>query len=235
MFRGDAIECLRALPDGSVNLIVTDFPYESLEKHRKKGTTTRLKKSKSSSNEWFEIFPNDRIPELLHELYRVLAPNSHCYLFCDDETSDILRTVVNAMRAERGKKDSFHWWKRIVWDKVLRGMGYHYAAQYEFIVFLEKGKRNLNTRKLRDILSVSRVTKKSLGGRDPMPTEKPVELLAKLIANSSDKGDLVVDAFAGSGSTGVAALGLGREFLGFELAPHKARFARKRLRAAEGR
>ena len=55
----DAVEWLRELADASVDLIVTDPPYESLEKHRAVGTTTRLKHSKASSNDWFDIFPNN--------------------------------------------------------------------------------------------------------------------------------------------------------------------------------
>jgi DNA modification methylase len=41
--RGDAVDWLRQLPDASVDLLITDPPYESLEKHRAIGTTTRLK------------------------------------------------------------------------------------------------------------------------------------------------------------------------------------------------
>ena len=58
--QADAIEFLRELPDASVDLLLMDPAYESLEKHRKRGTTTRLKQSKASSNEWFEIFEGRR-------------------------------------------------------------------------------------------------------------------------------------------------------------------------------
>lgn len=68
----DAVARLKTLPRDSVDLFITDPPYESLEKHRSIGTTTRLKNSKSSSNKWFEIFPNSRFEELLTEVYRVL-------------------------------------------------------------------------------------------------------------------------------------------------------------------
>ncbi|MES9336884.1 hypothetical protein ABEQ65_13290, partial [Cutibacterium acnes] len=61
----DAITWLRTIESNSVDLVITDPPYESLEKHRKIGTTTRLKNSKSSSNQWFEIFPNERFEELV--------------------------------------------------------------------------------------------------------------------------------------------------------------------------
>lgn len=59
--QGDAVEWLRLIPTSSLDLVITDPPYESLEKHRAVGTTTRLKKSKASSNEWFEVFPNSRL------------------------------------------------------------------------------------------------------------------------------------------------------------------------------
>src|SRR5450631_2314580 len=73
----DAVDWLRTLPPASVDLVVTDPPYESLEKHRAVGTTTRLKQSKSSSNPWFRIFPNARFPELFAEIFRVLVRDSH--------------------------------------------------------------------------------------------------------------------------------------------------------------
>lgn len=83
---GDAIAALQAVEAGSADLVITDPPYESLEKHRRVGTTTRLKHSKASSNDWFEIFPNARFDQLFREVYRVPKNNRHFYLFCDAET-----------------------------------------------------------------------------------------------------------------------------------------------------
>lgn len=53
IYKKDVFEMLSSLQNESIDLILTDPPYESLEKHRKVGTTTRLKNSKSSSNKWF--------------------------------------------------------------------------------------------------------------------------------------------------------------------------------------
>ena len=53
--KGDAVTWLRELPTGSIDLVITDPPYESLEKHRAVGTTTRLKHSKASSNDWYRF------------------------------------------------------------------------------------------------------------------------------------------------------------------------------------
>lgn len=127
----DAITWLRTIESNSVDLVITDPPYESLEKHRKIGTTTRLKNSKSSSNQWFEIFPNERFEELVSEIYRIMKKNSHFYLFCDQETMFVIKPIAESM--------GFKFWKPIVWDKVSIGMGYHYRARYEFILFSRKG------------------------------------------------------------------------------------------------
>jgi len=111
LFKKDAVEFLKSIDDNKIDLVVTDLPYESLEKHRKTGTTTRLKDSKSSSNKWFDIFPNDRFGELFDQLYRVLKPNTHLYMFCDHETSFIMKPA--------GEKAGFKFWKPIIWDKCL--------------------------------------------------------------------------------------------------------------------
>ena len=92
----DAVEWLRTLPNEAVDLLITDPPYESLEKHRAVGTTTRLKVSAASSNPWFNVFPNARFGELFAEVHRVLKKNSHFYLMCDPETAFIAKPIAEA-------------------------------------------------------------------------------------------------------------------------------------------
>lgn len=202
LFKSDAVDWLKTLPSGSVDLVVTDPPYESLEKHRKIGTTTRLKVSDASSNAWFSIFPNERFESLLNEIYRVLKKNSHFYIFCDQETMFVLKPI--------GEQAGFKFWKPIVWNKMAIGMGYHYRAKYEFVLFFEKGKRKLNSLSIPDILESKRI-------RGGYPTEKPVDLLELLIAQSTSEGDLVVDPFFGSGSALRAASNLHRSAMGCDI------------------
>jgi site-specific DNA-methyltransferase (adenine-specific) len=211
----DAVAWLRELPAESVDLVITDPAYESLEKHRAIGTTTRLKHSKASSNDWFTIFPNARFGELFPEVYRVLKPDTHFYLWCDAETMFIAKP-----EAERA---GFRFWKPLVWDKCTIGMGYHYRARYEFILFFEKGKRRLNDLGVADIISVPRI-------RGGYPAEKPAEVAEVLITQSSQAGETVADPFLGAGSFGVAAARLGRRFLGNDLNPEAVRIAAQRLR-----
>jgi site-specific DNA-methyltransferase (adenine-specific) len=221
LHQGDAVAWLRSLPDASVDLVVTDPPYESLEKHRAIGTTTRLKKSKASSNEWFTVFPNTRFADLFAELYRVLKRDRHFYLFCDQETMFIAKPV--------GEAAGFRFWKPLVWDKQKMGMGYHYRARYEMILFFEKGKRKLNNLGIPDIISVLRI-------RNGYPTEKPADVARVLIEQSTQPGEIVVDPFAGAGSTGIAALETRRRFVGNDLADSAVAISRERLgeRGTEG-
>ena len=211
---GDAIDWLQSLDDESIDLIVTDPPYESMEKHRKVGTTTRLKNSKASSNAWFEIFPDTRFPELFAEAHRVLKKHRHFYLFCNSDTMFVVKPMAEAA--------GFKFWKPLVWDKMKIGMGYHYRARYEFILFFEKGKRKLNDLGIPDIIQVPRIYR-------GYPTEKPAGVADVLIRQSTQEGELVIDPFMGSGSTGVAAAGTSRDFLGNDLCEEAVELSRQRL------
>ncbi|HBN08786.1 MAG TPA: site-specific DNA-methyltransferase [Cyanobacteria bacterium UBA8530] len=214
LFLSDAVDWLRTLDDQSVDLLITDPPYESLEKHRSVGTTTRLKISKASSNAWFEIFPNARFDELFQEIHRVLSKNSHFYLFCDPETMFLAKPAA--------ERSGFKFWKPLIWDKKKIGMGYHYRARYENILFFEKGKKKLNDLGIADVIEVPKVFR-------GYPTEKPVEVSEILIRQSSEIGEVVADPFLGSGSVGVAALRLDRSFWGNDLSSEALALARSRL------
>ena len=210
----DAVRWLQSLPSQSVDLLITDPAYESLEKHRAVGTTTRLKHSKASSNDWFQVFPNARFAELFQQAFRVLKRDTHLYLFCDAETMFIAKP-----EAERA---GFKFWKPLVWDKRTIGMGYHYRARYELILFFEKGKRRLNDLGLSDIIAVPRI-------RGGYPAEKPPEVSEVLVGQSSNPLEVVADPFMGSGSVGVAALRHGRRFVGNDINPDAVQLANQRL------
>lgn len=232
----DSIEFLRTLADESVDLTLTDPAYQSLEKWRKQGTTTRLKNSTMSSNRWFEIFPDSRFPDWLDELFRVMKRDTHTYILCDETTRDVIKPLA----IEAG----WRFWKSIIWDKGRIGMGYHYRARVEWVVFLEKGKRRLNDLGVADLLEFPEVEgsekwwrpsgpdivkARRLKGKNVYPTEKPVELLEVFVRQSSQPGELILDPFMGSGSTGEAALKHGRRFIGTDTSDFALDWARRRL------
>ncbi len=212
--QNDALNFLASLPAESVDLFITDAAYESMEKHRATGTTTRLKVSKMSSNKWFPIFGNHLLPALLNEMHRIMKKASHAYLFCDDETSDWMKRAA--------KEAGFLVWKRLVWDKMAIGTGYHWRGQCEFILFIEKKpQRQLNSKSMSDLLRHKRVHK-------GYPAEKPVSLIKELVENSSAAGDVVCDCFLGSGATAVAAIELGRSFVGCDIQEDAVILAQRR-------
>jgi site-specific DNA-methyltransferase (adenine-specific) len=214
--QADAVSWLKTVGDGSVDLLVTDPPYESLEKHRAVGTTTRLKHSKSSSNDWFTVFPNARFRELFDEVYRVLKKDAHFYLFCDQETAFVAKPI--------GEEAGFKFWKPLIWDKQKIGMGYHYRSRYEMILFFEKGKRKLADLGIADVIRENRIYR-------GYPTEKPVKVNQILIEQSSSPGEIVVDPFMGTASAGLAALSTGRSFWGCDVSDKAIAIATERLSA----
>ncbi len=111
--------------------------------------------------------------ELFAEVFRVLKPDTHFYLFCDAETMFVAKP-----EAERA---GFRFWKPLVWDKRTIGMGYHYRARYEFILFFEKGKRRLNDLGVADIITVPRIHR-------GYPAEKPATVSEIVIGQSSHTG-----------------------------------------------
>jgi len=181
----DAIEWLCALPSGSVDCVITDPAYESLEKHRAKGTTTRLKVSDGSSNQWFPIFPNERFPTLMAAVYRVLKRDSHFYMMCDQETAFFAKPLAEAA--------GFTFWKPLVWDKCTIGMGYHYRARYEFVMFFEKGKRRLRDLGVADVLSIPRVRSAGCDCSGENECDENVELEASTPRDTSNSQSVTGD------------------------------------------
>ena len=119
----------------------------------------------------------------------------------------------------------------LVWDKG-SGCGNFYTNEHELIIFSTlntrfqaKGARNI----IRGIPAFNSGAKKT-NGEKVHPTQKPVELIEKLILDSTKPGDTVLDCFMGSGTTAVAALKNGRNFYGFELQQKYVDIANKRIK-----
>lgn len=210
----DSIQWLRRLNSESVDCVFTDPAYESLEKHRAVGTTTRLQ-------DWFDVFPNSRYLDLMMELHRVLRRDRHCYVMSDEETLYVLRPAA--------EEAGFKWWKAVVWDKETIGNGYHYRNSHEFIVFLEKGKRPLRDRtRVRSVVRPSEIEgTKPVRGR--YPTQKPVPLIRHFLHQSVDPGMVVIDPFMGSGATLIAGVEEGCEVWGTDLWDRSVGITRERL------
>ncbi|MFH0881507.1 MAG: site-specific DNA-methyltransferase [bacterium] len=201
VFAGDNMHVLESMPDETVDLILTDPPYNINYRSNR-----RVKKAK------FKHIENDNhgdwIPEFAREAYRVLKDNRHLYCFCRHDTYP---EFIKALQ-DTGFKIK----RTLIWVKNNHGSGDlkgDYAPQDEWIIYCHKGRRELFGKRHSNVLVFSRLNSDKL----LHSTEKPVELLKFLIEKSTKKGELVLDPFAGSGSTMHAAKELERFYCIVEL------------------
>jgi site-specific DNA-methyltransferase (adenine-specific) len=113
---------------------------------------------------------------------------------------------------DRGGLQFFH---SLIWDKRNPGLGQRYRRQHEMIMIAHRAggriRWNKDDRLVRNLLS-------QMPSRErEHPNEKPVALIAEIVGAHSNAGDHILDPFMGSGTTGVAALRLGRKFVGIEI------------------
>jgi site-specific DNA-methyltransferase (adenine-specific) len=212
----DCFDFLATLPDGSVDCIVTDPAYSGMNQHMSFGHGRIVGEYSSADNEkWFEEFQDDpqTFLRLLRELNRVLHDDRHLYIMFDSfsllSLGHLLREVFNVKNL-------------IVWDKVNLGMGHYFRRRHETIVFACKGKRRLSRRDLTDVWAIKRVHKAAY------PTQKPVELFARMLEGSVEAGMTVCDPFCGSGSSALAALRAGCNFVGCDISEKAIELARRR-------
>lgn len=221
----DAMEGFKMILDNSIDLVVTDPPYKTTSRGRgKEGTTTSggmLEKELVCKGKIFKH--NDiKITNYITEIYRILKEGSHFYIMTNHVN---LREMLNSC-----EDVGFHFIKSIIWDKGNKIMSQLYMSQYEYILFFRKGKsKKINNCGTSDILSVPNKKTKNENGKNIHDTEKPVELMRILIENSSDKFDIVLDPFMGSGSTALACINSNRNYLGFEIDEEYYNVSQKRI------
>lgn len=208
LYNTDSIEYMKTLPSESISLIVTDPPYKITAKGSNGTMGGYIVNDLSKKGNIFEH--NDiQISDYAPEFYRLLKDGSHCYVMTNHiNLIEMLNTFTEC---------GFHFIKSLIWDKGNKISGQYYMSQFEYILFFRKGKGiPINNCGTSDILSIpiKKLKNNSINLHD---TEKPVELMKILIANSSKELDVVLDPFMGIGSTGIACKQLNRNFIGCEI------------------
>ena len=210
LYWGNCLGILKKIPDLSVHLLVTDPPYAN--DYVSRSTTLPLVRIAGNGR--------DEAPPLVREAlklcYQKLQWNTHAYVFCDRWSYEMMKQA--AIEAGFTPKNVLIWYKNNRTRGDLKG---NYGYEDEWILFLHKGRRHLFGKRDGNVLPFKKVPSQYM----QHPTEKPVELLKYLIQKSSVPGEVVLDPFAGIGSTGVAALEADRKCILMEIQEEWAQVA----------
>ena len=216
LLQGDCLDLIRNIPDESIDLVVTDPPYTMT----KRGKSCRPNWMPSNMGENVFVYISIPNPDIwFAECFRVLKNQTHFYTFCN--TNDIQK-YLNA-----AEKAGFKLHNIITMIKDTGMPNRWYLKNCELILFFRKGKaKPINDMTSRDWVMVTMPKQKD--GKLHI-TQKPLGLITKLVTNSSEIGEIVLDPFMGSGTTGVACMNTNRNFIGFELDKNSFENAKIRL------
>lgn len=216
LVNGDCFDVFKEIPDNSIDLILTDPPYNIA-----KYSTGNLKFDwRSDINndlaEWDlkELHPQD----LLDEFKRILKPTGNIFIFCSyniigeyhkvfDPEFDTFQFMVwhKTNPVPNFRKSSFLNSCELIVGCWNKGHTWNFTNQKEMHNFIESG------------ICMGRERLKDADGKSLHPTQKPISVLNKIVTIASNENDIVLDCFNGVGSTGVAALKNSRRYIGIEI------------------
>ena len=215
LLHGDCVELMKNIPDKSIDLIVTDPPY--LIKYK---TNYRKDKNHDFCSEILNDDNYDCISNYIKQCYRILKDDTAMYMFCNCDRVDFFKQQL--------EKAGFKIKNMIIWVKnnwTAGDLKAQFGKQYEIIFLVNKGRKCFNGGRITDVWHFNRVA----GKNQLHQNQKPIDLLEQCILKHSNENDIVFDGFMGSGSTGVAALNLGRNFIGIELNENYFNIANNRI------
>ncbi|WP_170319537.1 DNA-methyltransferase [Polyangium spumosum] len=224
----DALEFAEELPDGCAHAVWIDPPYCSggyteTARRQARGMLT------SGSVKKLGWFINDNMGSaglvwLLRcvavQAFRVLVEGGSLGVFCDWKMIPLLAPALES--------SGLRWQAMVVWDKEQPGLGTGFRAQHEVVLHFVKGTGVFHDARTGNVLRESRIPTPDRNHQ----TAKPVSLIERCLAVVVPPGGLVVDLFAGGGSTGVAARRLGMRFVGSEIDPGIAATAKAEISQA---
>jgi len=214
----DCIKGLKDIPNGSINLIIADPPYGISRglncENKKLGTTAKLNfnfgKWDKFNKDWLEI----AIPKTNGWFMSFCAKKDVGVIWESLEKNGFIAIDVLAWQKPdplplNAKSRFLNAWESIV---IGKRPGATWNSNYEHNILkfqAPKSKNRIHT------------------------TQKPLELIKKLIQLTTNKGDIIVDPFIGSGTTAVACKEIGRNYIGFEISKKYCKLAKQRINKAQ--
>ncbi len=243
VIEGDCIESMNALPAGSVDLVFADPPYNlQLQNELRRPDNSKVDAVDDTWDQFGSFADYDRFTrEWLTAAKRVLKENGALWVIGSYHNifrvgtvlqdlgfwilNDVVWRKTNPMPNFRGKRfTNAH--ETLIWatrDRKQKGYTFNYEAMKSLNDELQ-----MRSDWTLPICSGNERLKDEAGDK-AHSTQKPESLLHRVIVSSTKPGEVVLDPFFGSGTTGAVARRLGRKFIGLERDPNYARLARKRI------
>lgn len=224
LLHGDCYELIPTLPDNSISLVVTDppfnFQYHGGGSLYKKGTQRMETLNKLKDLDCWEFSPREFLDLLLPKM-----ESFYGYFFCNKLLVD---EYIAWAKEHKFKFDVL----AMIKLNAVPAFNGHHLNDIEYIILIRKGGTYFNTksqlddyRKWYEVICKKRIH----------PAEKPVELLERFVRVSCPENGTILDPFLGSGSTGVACVNEGRNFIGIEKDDSYFDLASKRIKERSSR
>lgn len=228
LYLGDALEIMEAL--GPIDAVITDPPYCSgsvSEAARSAAKGQGLRSGNIAKLGWFvgDNMGTAGLMSLLRSMafraLKIMRTEGSLLVFCDWRMVPNLAPCIESA--------GLRYQNMVVWDKGAMGLGMGFRAQHEIILHFTAGSPKYHDLGTSNVLKSARV---SAADREHQ-TQKPIDLMQRLVRVACADGATVLDPFMGSGSTGAAALSIGRHFIGIERDPGYFDIACKRVEDAQ--
>ena len=219
LYNDDCLNVLKDVDDNSIDLVVTDPPYEVITGGRNGGVKGKPSGILTENKQLMKSIPKADL--WLSECFRVMKDGTHIYIMTNTLNLTNYLNIINSV--------GFKLHNLLVWNKNNTTPNRWYMKNCEYVIFARKGfAKSINNPSSQTVHNFNNII-----GNKQHPTEKPVDLMKLYVENSSQVGDMVLDPFMGSGSTGVACKELGRNFIGVELDKQYFDIAESRINNVE--
>ncbi len=226
VYRYDWKKFMKGLDKGTVDLVLTEPPYAISRDNGFSNVKNGVDRFAVSMD--FGKWDNDTInlAKFCSECHRVLKTSGTVIIWYDLWK---ITDLENAMRDA-----GFKMIRLIIWQKTnpvpLNQSATYLSNSREIAVTGVKGGKPTFNGKYDNGVYEHPIPRH--GGQKIHPTQKPIDLFSELVVKHSNKGDMVIDPFLGSGTTGVAAVANGRNFEGCDIDPDYVKAARMRIAGA---
>jgi len=244
IIQGDALEILKQIPNDSIDLIFADPPYNM---SKKKGMGWKYSKHVTMQEQW-DIFSKDDFFKFnknwINECFRILKHGGSLWVSGSFHNIYQIGFIIQEFNPDFKINNSVVWFKpnaqpniscrfftesteHIIWASK-NGDGKKWKFNYDWTKKHISDKLNPEGKQTRNVWSIPLTPKKEKYAGSH-PTQKPEELLRRIILSCTDYGDTVLDPFAGSGTTNFVAMQYERNSVGIELEKKYVNIIKKRL------